>query len=208
MFQLTTYCTSIHLVVKRYQAKWWFIYFYTCQLFLVVMLAWHYCLFLQVTGTWSCYLKFSAMLMIKKASGLFLKVRIEFFVVPCFWRTIFLSWSAGLRKSKLSGCKFQWWPEDRHWWDTRASSLRAWWAGSTSPMLGGATAVCPEQGWTEGHLQAKRDRTLCHKLARRIFKELPLWEVMVSLKPKCTADIQLHFTWIFFWKKTKEKMSK
>lgn len=143
----------------------------------------------------------------KRASRLFLKVRTEFFAVPCFWRTIFLSWSAGFRKSRLSECKFQWWPEDTHWWDTRAASLWIRWAGSTRPMLGGLL-LSVQRGLDRGTFGSQEGQDFVSQVARRIFKELPLWEVIVSLKSKCTTNIQLDFTWIFFWKKIKEKMSK
>lgn len=134
VFQLTTYRTSIHLVVKRYQAKWRSIYFYVRRLFLVVILVRRYCLFLRVTGMWSCYLKFPATVVIKKASRLFLKTGTAFCVVPCFRRSVVLLRGAALPRSGLSERESWWWPQGANVGETsRATSLWAQRAGSPTP---------------------------------------------------------------------------
>lgn len=201
VFQLATYHTSIHLVVKRYQAKWRFIYFYMCQLFLVLLP------FPASHRNMKLLPKVLSQVNDKKASRLFLKIRIAFFAVSCFRSRMFLPWSAALRRSGLSECKFQRWPKGANI-DETAELRRCKLGRQGAPALRWEGCCCPEGSRAEGRLRAKRDRALRHKSARRIFKELPLWEVMVPLKPNRTANIQLDFTWIFFWKKTKEKMSK
>lgn len=88
VFQLTTYCTSIHLVVKRYQAKWHFIYFYTSVIFsgyaTVTLLP-----FPASHGNMKLLPKVLSHINDPKSSRLFLKIRFAFLIVSCFQRRFF-----------------------------------------------------------------------------------------------------------------------
>lgn len=121
VFQLTTYCTGIHLFVKRYQAKWCFVYFYVSVLFsgnvsvtLLPFPASHrnvkfYLTFLT-TLRWGSLQAFH-----KDQDGIFrcvLLLKKAIFAVKCcsflFYCEVLLF---SLRRSGCSECEFWWWPK-------------------------------------------------------------------------------------------------